>query len=118
MTAGNYDFYIEKDRTFLKTLQVFDQTTGTAFDLTDYSIKMEIRTSPGSAVLFTFSTAVGNITIVDATQGIFSLNLTPAESSALSFTKASYDLIFISLTNVTEILEGYVNVLSNITSST
>lgn len=120
MTAGNYDFYIEKDRTFLKTMQVFDETTGTAFDLTNYSVKMEIRTSPGTAVLFTFSTGVGNIVITDPLQGIITLDLTPAESKALSFTKGSYDMIFINtLTGaVTEIIEGYVNVLSNITSST
>lgn len=120
MTAGNYDFYIEKDRTFLSTMQVFDKTTGTALDLTNYSIKMEIRASAGSTVLFTFSTVAGNITINNISQGIFSLSLTPAESKALSFTKGSYDLIFSNTITgtVTEIIEGYVNVLSNITSST
>ena len=118
MVAGNYDFYIEKDRTFLKTMQVFDETTGVAFDLSAYSIKMEVRASAGSAVLLTFSTALGNIIITDATQGIFTMDLTAAESKALTFTKGIYDLIFISVTNVTEILEGYVNVLTNVTSST
>jgi len=119
MTSGNYDFFIEKDRTFSKTIQVFDSVTNNPYDLTNISIKMEIRASSGSTVLFTFSIAEGNVSIDDATKGIFSLFLSATESDTLSFTKASYDLVFINnLTGeVIEIIEGYVNVLSSITSS-
>ena len=119
MVAANKDLIIQKDRTFIKTIQVFDETANTAFDLTNYTIKLEIRNAPGTTVLYTFSVAAGNITVVDATHGIFSLNLTPTLSRGLSFTRAFYDLILISQAGVvTEVCEGYVTVLPNITAST
>lgn len=120
MTSSSLDIFVKKDRNYEQTLQVFDENTSSAINLTNYVIKLEVRTAPGSTVLLTMSTVNAKIAISNATQGTFILSLTAAETKALAFTKAVYDLIFIAPVTgvVTEILTGNFIVLPTITSST
>ena len=110
---------IEKDRTFSLAFQLFNDAAGTTKDLTGYSVKMQIRPFAGSStVLAEYSTSNGAIIIPSpASQGNISLVLTPAQTNAFTFTQAVYDMIISQAGVVTEIIEGNVMILSNITSS-
>jgi hypothetical protein len=113
------DFVIEKDRTFSKILQLFDDTTGLPVNLTGYSVRMQVKPFAGSGTTYMTltSTPAAGIAITNATQGIITISQTAVQTAALTFSQGVYDLIIVLSGVVTEKYQGTITVLPNVTSS-
>ena len=87
-------------------------STGTALDLTSYTVKSQLRKSYGSSTAYAFTASV-----YDATAGKIRLQLAADASSAIPEGRYLYD---IEITNTgtsakTRVLEGIVTVTPEIT---
>lgn len=83
---------IEQGADWQPVFQYLDEDGMTPIDLTGYSARMQIRqTAWDPTVLADMTTGNGKITI-SAPTGEVAIHLTAAETSALSFATAVYDL--------------------------
>jgi len=86
MAAGKYDIVIDKGSTFALDLTV--QESGSAKDLSDYSVRGQLRPSVTSSTLT--ASFVGQVT--NAAQGKISISLTPAVTGGITPSKYFYDV--------------------------
>lgn len=130
MAAGKYNFTVEQGTTFITTF-VWKTQPGSCCndpdavlpapaprDLTDYSLRMQVRPSAGSDTLY-FDANEANNKLVKVTpeQGIFALYISPSDSSAWDWKRGVYD---IELTHVPSgivyrLLEGWITVSPEVT---
>jgi hypothetical protein len=130
MSAGRYDFTIEQGTTFITTF-VWKTQPGSCCnnpdavlpapaprDLTDYSLRMQIRPSAGSNTLY-FDANEDNNKLVKVTpeDGIFALYISPADSTAWAWKRGVYDIEFTHVPSgiVTRLLEGWITVSPEVT---
>lgn len=109
--ASISNLYIDQGSTYSNIITVAS-STGTALDLTNYTVASQIRKSYGSSTAYNFTASVYN-----AVEGKVRLQLTSTESSAIPAGRYLYD-IEITNTNTsakTRILEGIVVVTPEIT---
>jgi len=109
--ASISNLYIDQGSTYSNIITVAS-STGTALDLTNYTVASQIRKSYGSSTAYNFTASVYN-----AVDGKVRLQLTSTESSAIPAGRYLYD-IEITNTNTsakTRILEGIVVVTPEIT---
>ena len=110
MSAGTYNFTFEQGATFSRQLTV--QDNGTAMNLTNYSARMQLRSSVEST---TVSLAV-TCTITAASDGILSVSNTAAETMAVDAGIYVYDLeIESSIGVVTRLMQGTATITANVT---
>lgn len=93
--SKRFNLIFEQSATFQHTV-TWKDPDGNAINLTGYRIRLQVRQTPGSSTkLLDFDSdapASGmSITSLGAS-GSFTITLTPAVTSALSFTGAEYDL--------------------------
>lgn len=112
MAAGTFNITIEKRATF-SFVTTFTQADNSALDLTNRTLKGEIRRNFDNALEATF-----NIAITSATGGIATISLTKAQTTALTDNACTYD-IFADHTDQTtlKLLTGSVTIIKNITQS-
>lgn len=117
MTPTKLDLKIYKGSTYRKGFQWKIKSTDLAMDLTDCSIKMQVRAcKDDTTVLLECSTANGKIALTDAVNGKWQIDLSPTDTAALTFTKAVYDLdITFPSTDVFTPIEGVVSCTSQVT---
>jgi len=102
-----YDLDIHQGET--KTLTWTWQKNGSAMDISAYSAKLQIRSTPNGAVLDTRTTSGGGITCSSA--GVVVVTWTAAQTAAMNFVRAVYDLYVSSAGGVTTyLLKGDVKV--------
>ena len=109
--ASISNLYIDQGSTYSNIITVAS-STGSALDLTNYTVASQIRKSYGSSTAYNFTASVYN-----AVDGKVRLQLTSTESSAIPAGRYLYD-IEITNTNTsakTRILEGIVVVTPEIT---
>ena len=109
--ASISNLYIDQGSTYSNIITVAS-STGSALDLTNYTVASQIRKSYGSSTAYDFTASVYN-----AVDGKVRLQLTSTESSAIPAGRYLYD-IEITNTNTsakTRILEGIVVVTPEIT---
>lgn len=109
--ASISNLYIDQGSTYSNIITVAS-STGTALDLTNYTVASQIRKSYGSSTAYDFTASVYN-----AVDGKVRLQLTSEEASAIPAGRYLYD-IEITNTNTlakTRILEGIVVVTPEIT---
>jgi len=114
MQPGSLDFLMPKGSTFTRTLTF--KTNGTPVDLTNYTARMQARTShvSGTTVL-DMTTANGKI-ILGGTAGTVILSLSASETAAITQTSLAYDLELVSAGNtVTRLVEGQIILTPEIT---
>ncbi len=113
MAAGKYNFLIEQGAHFNYSLDVSDDT-GVSTDLTDYSGKMQIKSSvTASTSILELSSTGSYLSILNST---ISLSVPNTVTSTLTFDTAVYDLIITSPVGVvTRLLEGSVNLSTQVT---
>ena len=109
--ASISNLYIDQGSTYSNIITVAS-STGSALDLTNYTVASQIRKSYGSSTAYDFTASVYN-----AVDGKVRLQLTSTESSAIPAGRYLYD---IEITNTitsakTRILEGIVVVTPEIT---
>jgi len=116
MSAGKYNTEIEKGATFKRTI-TYKDGTDTPVDLFGASIRMQIRdnyTSETAAI--SIDTSSGGISIDEPENGIFTIELTPAETESLDFRQGVYDIeIEYTEGTVERVLEGRVKIKPQVT---
>jgi hypothetical protein len=133
MSAGTYDFTVEQGSDFITTF-VWKTQPGeccndpdavlpppAAVDLTDYSLRMQVRPSPGSTTLyFEASSANGFLVKVTPEEGIFALLIPGGQSSQWTWKRGVYDIEMVHNTSgaVVRLLEGAVTVSPEVTVPT
>lgn len=113
--SAHIDLVIEQGATFTADLSAAD-AAGDPIDLTGYTARMSIkRDARESTALLELTTANGRI-IITAASGLVQLVLTAAETAAITWTRAVYDLELVSAGgDVTRLVEGAVSVSANVT---
>ncbi|MGB9693459.1 MAG: hypothetical protein ACPLYF_01295 [Fervidobacterium sp.] len=117
MQPAKIDLTIYQGSTFLKEFQWKVGSPPTPIDLTGYKAKMDIREKISSpSPIITLSTENGRVILKDPTNGIFTLEISAADTSHLKFKSAVYDLEFISPTGfVQRLIEGNVYLSPEVT---
>ena len=114
MQPGSLDFLMPKGSTFSRTLTW--KVSGSAVNLTNYTARMQARTShiSGTAVL-TLTTENGKITLGGAA-GTITINLTATETAAITQQSLAYDLELVSAGGVvTRLVEGQIVLTPEVT---
>lgn len=117
MGAGEKDFEIEQGTTFIREITWQTGDPAAAVDITGYTIRLQAREDIDDATpVLDMNTGNSQIVITDAVNGKFELRLTAAESEALNFEGAIYDLECESGGGVvTRLLQGAITVLPEVT---
>ena len=112
MAAGTHNITIEKRATFSITLTI-KNADGSAYDLSDATLVSQIRIDSSNALQASLTTAI----VGDSTNGIATLSLTKAQTSALSTAPSSYDLFIDKNDGTSEkLLKGSVTIIENETA--
>jgi hypothetical protein len=61
-------------------------------DITGFTFLMEVKDKPGGNILAASASLGDGITIIDATNGIINVNLSPAKTNKFSNPKAAYQI--------------------------
>jgi hypothetical protein len=109
--SAKYDLTMDQGATFNRTLTLKDDTS-TVVDLTGNTFAGQIRTSALSGTIAgTFDFVVTN-----ASGGVFTWKMTAANTALLPAQQCVYDVEMTqSSGDVIRLLEGYVNIKSNVT---
>jgi hypothetical protein len=83
---------------------VNNATTGAPYDLTGWTVKAQVRSTPNSVLLHEWSTALNNV-IVDA-QGNLILVWSAADTHAMDFDEAAYNIKLVSPGGSSSILDN------------
>lgn len=115
MAAAKYTLKIEQGATFEKTLN-WKNPDGTPVDLTGCTARMHVRTKIGAPdKLLDLTTANGGI-VLGGTAGTVQIVLTAAQTEALTWTTAVYDLeVEFSNGFVRRLIQGGVSVSPGVT---
>lgn len=106
--AGHWDLVIEQGASFLRYFK-WEDSTGAAVDLADYSLRMSIRTVYGEGLIATSEGDAPTITIAKpGAAGVFTVAMTPAVTTLLDFNRAVYDIEADDDTDVYRVVQGNV----------
>lgn len=114
--AGELNLTIEQGSTFYRKLEIKD-SDGVAIDLTDYSARMQIRTTYDGEIIAS-SIGVSPIISIDITPltGIIEITISATDTATLTNSKVIYDLEIESATGfVTRLLQGDVTISKEVT---
>jgi hypothetical protein len=118
MSAGTKNFEIEQGANFSATL-TWKDPDGNPIIITDYTIRMMARvTMEDAEPVITLSTVSppGGIIITDGAGGKFQITMNAAQTAALNFNEALYDLEMVSPTgHVTRLIEGKIALKHEVT---
>lgn len=105
--VNTYDIHIHQGETWSMTITLKDNNDNPRV-LTNYTGKMQIRTKPGGTLIKELATTGGGMTITPA-YGEILLELTAAETIALAFRNAHYDLfVYSAAATATPLLKGNI----------
>lgn len=116
MAAAEYNFTIEQGATFSKVI-TWSDSNGALIDLTSYTAAMKARVNKSdSATVIISSGGSQNLTItLGGALGTITLAMTAAQTAALSFDKAYYDLELTLSGTVTRLLKGIITLDKEVT---
>ncbi len=107
-TARN--LVIDQGSTYSISIELSD-ALGNPLDLTDYTIRAQLRKSYGSNTYTQFTTSAGD----EPENGVITLSLTSTQTGALRFGRYVYDIEIENDDVVTRVLEGIVTVTPEVT---
>jgi len=109
--ATTRNLTIDQGSTYSISIEISD-ALGNPIDLTDYTIRAQLRKSYGSNTYTAFTTSVG----VNPANGVITLSLSSTQTGSLRFGRYVYD---IEIENdedvVTRVLEGIVTITPEVT---
>jgi hypothetical protein len=117
MQPANIELTIYKGSTFIKAIQWKTGSPAVPVNLTDCTLRMQIRKTANDAVILdTLTSENGKLEISNATEGKIKIKIAAAVSSAYTFERGVYDLevVFIDGT-VFRIIEGAVTTVPEVT---
>ena len=113
ITPGDYDITCYQGADYDQSFTV--SQGGTALNWTGYTAKMQVREAADSTA-YLLSLANGSGITLGGTAGTILVNISNAQSAAVSAGSYAYDLeLFAGSGNVTRILQGAFNVVGNVT---
>lgn len=117
MNPAKLDLEIYQGSTFRKGFQWIIQSTGIAMDLSDCSIKMQIKESTCSELpLIDLSTENGKIVIESAIDGKWIIEVLPSDTTAVDAVRYVYDMdITFPSGDVFTVCQGIVKVTEDVT---
>jgi len=103
---------IDQGTTFTLTITVTDSNSN-VLDLTNYTLRGQMRRSYGASSYVAFTTSKGN----DPTDGELTISLTATQTSALKSGRYVYDVEIENTSDdsVTRIIEGIITVTPEVT---
>lgn len=116
MLPAQVDFTIQQGSNWSRTITLRNED-GTLFDLTGYAVRMQAREELSDTVTVISSTAtVPNITIaISIPLGTVTLSMTAAQTAALLFNSARYDIEFVIGTVVYRFFQGTIVLSKEVT---
>tara|TARA_R110002167_G_scaffold316299_1_gene521862 strand:- start:1927 stop:2295 length:369 start_codon:yes stop_codon:yes gene_type:complete len=120
MAAGIYNFTIEQGTTFTREFK-YKNSEGVAVPLTTYAVRMQIRKTIGSSSpelsLTETATDGGSILAVGSgdNSNVITLTISAADTAAMTFDTAVYDLEIELLGVVTRLLQGKIKLSKEVT---
>jgi hypothetical protein len=109
MSAGKYDIRVDQGSDF--SLQLTVQESGSAKNLTGFSVRGQVRsTKDSSTVTASFTTAVTN-----AAAGICTISLPFATTTNMAVGQYFYDIEVFTGSTVQRLIEGLVTVSPEVT---
>lgn len=105
------DIFIDQGATYTATIPV-TTSVGTPFDLTNYSVRGQVRKDYTSSLYLDFTAVVTN-----ATGGIITVSLTPAQTATLKKGRYKFDVEIynVGATDVRRVSEGQLHINPRIT---
>lgn len=112
--ADTYNLNIDAGATFSLSI-TWKDANNNAVDITNYTARMQIRKTYNSdTAMVNLTTENGGISLTNAANGVLSVNITPAQTAALS--NGFYDLEIESPTGVvSRLIQGSVMVSKEVT---
>ena len=115
MPASTYNFTIEQGATFSITFG-YRAANGTPINLSGYSARMHARQPLESSRTLINATTVNGLLTIAAVDVTVTLSLSAAQTAALNFEKARYDLEIESVGGVvTRLVEGTITLSKEVT---
>lgn len=114
--SGQYDFTIERNTTFTKTV-VWKDSEGVVVNLANYTAQLQVRQAPGATdTVLDLTTANGKLVITGAA-GSVGITITAAETMGLTARRYFYDLrLYNTLTQTAyRLLQGVITVSPEVT---
>lgn len=116
--AGKLNLVIEQGATFLVNMTWTDENSS-PIDLTGYDARMDIKENINSVTPIITLSVTNTRIVLGGVAGTIQLNITDADTTSLTFSRAVYDLEMISSGGqVTRLLEGSVTLSDEVTTST
>jgi hypothetical protein len=113
ITPGDYDITAYQGADYDQSFTV--SQGGTALNWTGYTAKMQVREAADSTA-YLLSLSDGSGITLGGTAGTILINISNAQSAAISAGSFAYDLeLFAGSGQVTRILQGAFNVIGNVT---
>lgn len=113
--AGIRNFKVDQATDFRFTI-VYKDPSGNPIDLTQYTVRMDIKSAPGSKkVLATCS--IGNGITVTPASGQIDVVVDKSKTAVISYPKSAYDLVITHTPSgtVTRLVEGWLEVSRAVT---
>lgn len=111
-----YNLIIPKGTTWNPPM-TWKQSDGTAINMTDYIVRMTIKTSYTGYAIVTLTTADSSIAWIDQSAGQFRPVISAATTTAITQTSGVYDLEIVDASGVvTRVMEGTVSFSSEATT--
>lgn len=112
--AASVDLFLEKGMTFRKQF-FYKDAKGAPISLAGYSAKAQIRSTIDSeTVILELSTSNGGITL--SSTGEINILITAAQTAALTFREAAYDLVLTASNgDKLRLIEGAINLENTVT---
>lgn len=115
MSAGRYNFSIERGASFIRTIMYMDPDD-IGIDLAGAEVRMQIRDNYSSTEPAIDANSTNGGIIKTGNPGEFTINLTPELTGAVSFNQGVYDVeVEYADGTVERILEGRVKIVRQVT---
>lgn len=112
--AGIRNFKVDQSANFRFSL-VYKDPNGDPIDLTQYSVRMDIKSAPGSKKILA-SCTIGNGITVDPLNGRIDIDVSHEKTSKIAYPKSAYDVIIEDVNGViTRLVEGWLEVSRAVT---
>lgn len=106
------EFYLDQGTTFNNVINITDDITNAAVNISGYSAESQIRRSYYSSNISANITC----TITDAANGELTMSMTAANTANIKAGRYVFDLKIVDTSNITSrILEGIINVTPQVT---
>ena len=113
--AGIKNFKVDASTNFRFTI-IYKDPDGDPIDLTQYSVRMDIKSAPGSKKILASAIAGDGITVTPLI-GKIEVNINKEKTSQIAYPKSAYDLVITHLPTqtVTRLVEGWLEVSRAVT---